>query len=238
MTVQSPVSERLWIKICATTNLDDALTSIAAGANALGFVLAHSTRRVTPQTAAVIVAALPGHIEKVGVVVNESPQRLAELAYEIGLTALQLHGDETPQQLPDYRRALAGQKIIKTLQTRELLANADRLEGYLREHDSIDAILLDSSVPGNRGGTGVPFDWSSALPIVARIKQVLPVIIAGGLNPNNVSEAIRIFEPWGVDVVSGVERENGIKDAAKVCAFVSAARAACAVNQPVQELNS
>jgi phosphoribosylanthranilate isomerase len=167
-------------------------------------------------------------------VVNESPQRLAELADEIGLTTLQLHGDETPQQLPDYRRALAGRKIIKTLQARELLANADKLEGYLRERDNIDAILLDSGVPGNRGGTGVPFDWSSAIPIVARIKQVLPVIIAGGLNPENVSEAVRIFESWGVDVVSGVERENGLKDEAKVRAFIEAARAASTAQQALR----
>ena len=144
MTVQSSVSEKLWIKICATTNLEDALTSIAAGANALGFILAASTRRVTPQTAAAIVASLPGHIEKVGVVVNESPQRLADLADEIGLTTLQLHGDEASEQLPDYRRALPGRKIIKTLQAREFLVEPDKLAGYLRERDSINAILLEA----------------------------------------------------------------------------------------------
>jgi phosphoribosylanthranilate isomerase len=96
----------------------------------------------------------------------------------------------------------------------------------LRKRDSIDAILLDSGVPANRGGTAFPFDWNAALPIVARIKEVLPVIIAGGLNPDNVSDAIRLFEPCGVDVVSGVERETGKKEAAKVRAFIDAARAA------------
>ena len=217
-----------WIKICGTTNLDDAQASIDAGANALGFILATSTRSVTPQTAAEIVAALPPSVEKVGVVVNETLQHLAELADQIGLSALQLHGDESPEQLPGYRRALPVRKIIKTLQVRQLLAGTSRyaLDDYLRMRDSIDAILLDSGVPGSRGGTGVAFDWNAALPIVERIKEVLPVIIAGGLNPDNVSDAIRLFDPCGVDVVSGVERETGKKDAAKLRAFVAAARAA------------
>ncbi len=222
-----------WIKICATTNLEDALASVAAGADALGFILAPSTRRVTPETVAAIVAALPAHIEKVGVVVNESPDSLAELAAQAKLTAVQLHGDELPEQLPEFRRALGSCKIIKTLQTREFLADrGDRLDAYLRQRHSIDAILLDSGVPGNRGGTGVPFDWNAAVPIVSRIREVLPVIIAGGLTPQNVAQAIRLFQPWGVDVVSGVEREIGRKDETKVRAFIDAARAEGSVAPP------
>lgn len=217
-----------WIKICGITNLDDALATIDAGANALGFILATSTRRVTPQTAAEIIAALPPSIEKAGVVVNESPQHLAELVDQIGLSALQLHGDESPDQLPEYRRALPVRKIVKTLQARELLAGTSRytLDDYLRTRDSIDAILLDSGVQSNLGGTGVTFDWNAAVPIVERIKEVLPVIIAGGLNPDNVSDAIRLFDPCGVDVVSGVERETGKKEVDKVRAFIDAVRSA------------
>ena len=226
-----------WIKICGTTNVDDARAALDAGANALGFILAPSARRLTPEAAAEIIAVLPPHIEKVGVVVNESPERLAELADQTGLTALQLHGDESPQHLPAYRRALPGRKIIKTLQAHALLAGPDRLDGYLRQGDNIDAILLDSGVPGNRGGTGVPFDWNATLAIVARIKQVLPVIIAGGLSPENVSDAIGLFDPWGVDVVSGVEHEIGKKDHAKVRAFLAAARAASTTN-PHHDLSS
>lgn len=223
-----------WIKICGTTNLDDALASIDAGANALGFILTASARRITPETAADIAAALPPTIEKVGVVVNETPQWLAELARQIGLTALQLHGNEAPEQLPEYRRAFPVGKIIKTLQARELLAGTSRypLDAYLRMRGSLDAILLDSGVPGNLGGTGVPFDWNASLPIVAQIKEALPVIIAGGLDPGNVGDAIRLFEPCGVDVVSGVERATGKKDPAKLRAFIDAVRAAASTHVP------
>ncbi len=218
----------LWIKICATTNLDDALASIAAGADALGFILTGSKRQVTPDQAAAISSALPPQIEKVGVVVNETPEALAILAHQIGLTALQLHGDEPPARLRDYRRTLPGLKIIKTLQARELLAGPARLDGYLAARDSYDAILLDSGSPAARGGTGVPFDWNAALPLVQRIREVAPVIIAGGLNQDNVGAAIRIFDPFGVDVVSGVELSTGKKDPAKLRDFIAAARAASA----------
>jgi phosphoribosylanthranilate isomerase len=220
----------IWIKICATTNLDHALASIDAGANALGFIFTASSRQITPESAAAITAALPPSTEKIGVVVNETPQRLAELANQTGLTGLQLHGDEPPDQLAEYRRVLGLRKIIKTLQARELLASPAKLDDYLRNSQFIDGILLDSGSPSARGGTGVPFDWNAALPIVERIKQVLPVIIAGGLTPANVADAIRLFDPCGVDVVSGVELSPGKKDPAKLRAFIIAARAASVTN--------
>ncbi len=216
----------LWIKICATTNLDDALAALDAGANALGFILTASPRQIVPALAAEIIAALAPSVEKIGVVVNQTPESLSKLANEIGLTGLQLQGDEPPDQLPEYRRALGLRKIIKTLQARELLAAPDKLDDYLRNSKSIDAILLDSGSPSARGGTGQPFDWNAALPIVERIKQHLPVIIAGGLNPTNVAAAIRLFDPDGVDVVSGVEFSAGRKDPVKLRAFINAARAA------------
>ena len=215
----------IWIKICATTNLDDALASLAAGASALGFILTESPRRLTVETAGAIIAALPPSAEKIGVVVNETPQALRELADQIGLTGLQLHGDEPAGQLPEFRRALGLRKIIKTLQARELLAAPDTLNEYLRNSKSIDGILLDSGSPAARGGTGQTFDWHAALPVVERIKQVVPVIIAGGLTPTNVAEAIRLFDPCGVDVVSGVELSPGKKDPAKLRAFIASARA-------------
>ena len=217
-----------WIKICATTNLHDAQVSVAAGANALGFIFAPSTRQIDGETAAEIIAALPGGVEKIGVFVNESPERVAEIAQLAGLTGVQLHGDEPASQLAEYRQMLGGRKLIKTLQERELLAEgSDRqLAAYLDAHVSIDAILLDSGRPDQRGGTGVPFDWQSALPIVQRIKDVFPVIIAGGLTADNVGQAIQLFEPWGVDVVSGVEWEPGNKDEAKLRSFVASVRKA------------
>jgi phosphoribosylanthranilate isomerase len=215
-----------WIKICATTNLRDAQASVAAGANALGFIFAPSTRRIEIRTAAEIIAALPAGIEKIGVCVNETPERVAEIAAQAGLTGAQLHGDEPAAQLADYQQVLGGRKLIKTLQAREVLAEGgDRiLQSYLDMSGSLDAILLDSGVPSRRGGTGVPFDWEAALPLVQRIKAVLPLIIAGGLTPDNVGQVIRLFEPWGVDVVSGVECEAGKKDDAKLRSFIAAAR--------------
>jgi len=212
-----------WIKICATTNLDDARASLDAGADALGFILTASKRQITRDEAAKIIGALPPSVEKIGVVVNESPEALKRLAETTGLTGLQLHGDEPPAQLPEFRRALGLRKIIKTLQARELLADISKLDAYLAVADSYDAILLDSGSPAARGGTGHTFDWSAALPLVQRIKQHKPVIIAGGLTPDNVADAIRLFDPCGVDVVSGVELSTGKKDPAKLRAFIAAA---------------
>ena len=155
---------------------------MAAGANALGFIFAPSPRRIETSAAAEIVAALPAGVEKIGVFVNETPKRIAEIAQEVGLTGVQLQGDEPARQFAEFRRMLDGRKLIKTLHARELLANggAPQLQAYLDARGSIDAVLLDSGRPEQRGGTGVPFDWQSALPIVGRIKTVLPVIIAGG----------------------------------------------------------
>jgi phosphoribosylanthranilate isomerase len=224
LKLETPNYSVLWIKICATTNLDDARAALDAGANALGFIFAESPRRVMPEQAGEIISALPPSIEKVGVVVNETPQFLADLASRIGLTGVQLQGDEPAEQLPEFRRALGLRKIIKTLQARELLADQGRLDGYLAVRNSYDGILLDSGSAAARGGTGRTFDWNAVLPIVERIKEVAPVVIAGGLNPENVAEAIRLFDPCGVDVVSGVEHEPGKKDTAKMRAFVTAAR--------------
>ena len=215
----------LWIKICATTNLEDARAALDAGANALGFILTASPRQITPEKAAEIIAALPLSVEKIGVVGDEPPEALAELAADLGLTGLQLHGDEPPDQLPEFRRTLGLRKIIKTLQARELLAAPDKLDDYLRNAESIDAILLDSGSPAARGGTGQTFDWQATLPLVQRIKQHLPIIIAGGLNPANVADAIRLFDPFGIDVISGVELSIGKKDPAKLRAFIAAAGA-------------
>jgi len=223
-----------WTKICATTNLGDAQASVAAGANALGFIFAPSTRRIETSTAAEIIAALPAGIEKIGVFVNETPERVAEIVGQVGLSGVQLHGDEPAAQLAGYRQMLGGRRLIKTLQAGELQASGGerRLQTYLDARASIDAILLDAGCPGNRGGIGVPFDWQAALPIVQRIKAVLPVIIAGGLTAENVTEAVRLLEPYGVDVVSGVECEIGRKAEAKLRSFVAAVRETRVINIP------
>ena len=214
-----------WVKICATTSLADARLAVAAGADAVGFVFAPSTREIMQEPAAEIIAALPANIEKIGVTVNESPENLSRLAQNAGLTGIQLHGDEPGDQLWAYRSALGSRRIIKTLQTRQLLADGDEyLAQYRRAAEFFDAVLLDAGVPGQRGGTGATFDWNAVLPLAARIQQWMPVIIAGGLTAENVAEAIRLFAPWGVDVASGVECEPGRKDEARLASFVAAVR--------------
>lgn len=216
-----------WIKFCATTNLADALLEVEAGADALGFVFAPSARRIEPEEAKQIIASLGVGVDKIGVFVNQTPSHVAEVADLSGLTGVQLQGDEPPELLGEFRNVLGGRKIIKTLQAAQLLtADSQALLPYLRSAQFIDAILVDSGSRKERGGTGVPFDWHAAIPIFQRMKSVTRVIVAGGLNPENVAEAIRILEPWGVDVVSGVERHKGIKDREKLRRFAQAVREA------------
>lgn len=221
-----------WTKICATTNLGDANLAVSAGADALGFIFGPSQRQIQPTAAAEIIHALPPEVAKIGVVWDQSPKAVAQLARNVGLTGIQLQGDEPGDRLGAYRSQLGARKLIKTLQARHLLAGVeDYFDQYLRQAEFLDAVLIDAGVPGQPGGTGVPFDWNALIPMVARIKLRIPVIIAGGLTPENVSEAVRLFEPGGVDVASGVENVPGRKDEAKIRAFVNAVRTA-SVSQP------
>lgn len=214
-----------WVKICGTTNLADAQMSVAAGADALGFIFAPSPRQIEVGLAAEIVAAVSGEVETIGIFVNESPAQVAEAVHQVGLSGVQLHGGEPAEQLADFRRALGQLKIIKSLQASMLQADSDLiLEHYLGAHEQVDAILLDSGSTQQRGGTGLPFDWESAQPIALRIREKMPLIIAGGLNSANVGRAIEMFRPWGVDVVSGVESELGKKDESKLRGFMTAVR--------------
>ena len=208
-----------WVKICGTTSLHDAELSIDAGADALGFIFAHSARRVDAVQAAEIIAALPVAIEKIGVFVNEAPARVAEIAAQAGLTGVQLHGDEPPAQMYEFRQAVGARRIIKGLQAKTL--SSDAVNSYLESRDSLDAILLDSGSPNQRGGTGAPFDWQATASCASMISKAMPLIVSGGLRHDNVAEAVHFFAPWGVDVVSGVEREPG-----KIIALVEADRAA------------
>ncbi|MGD0932169.1 MAG: phosphoribosylanthranilate isomerase [Candidatus Korobacteraceae bacterium] len=211
-----------WVKICGTTSLHDAQMALAAGADALGFIFAPSPRRIELADAAEIIAKLPNGIEKIGVFVNETPARVAEVARMAGLSGVQLHGDEAAEQMPEFRRALGERKIVKTLQARD--AGEERLADYLSARGSIDAILLDSGSAHQRGGTGIPFAWEEVAPLAAAIREAMPLIIAGGLNAENIAMALRLFDPWGVDVVSGVERELGKKDEGRLHDFVAAVR--------------
>jgi phosphoribosylanthranilate isomerase len=211
----------MWVKICGTTNLGDAMLAVDAGADAVGFVFGESKRRVTPEHVAAITVELPDKIEKIGVIVNESPQRVAEIVRIAGLTGVQLQGDESPEFTRDLK-GLGLRLLVKTVQAS---AGVDTLARRIEQYGSIvDAILLDSGSPAERGGTGKRFAWKEAAAQIASVS--LPVIVAGGLSPDNVEEAIMILRPWGVDVVTGVEREHGKKDPEKVTAFIKAARRA------------
>ena len=194
------------VKICGITNLEDARHAADCGADALGFVFyPGSPRFVNPETARRIIADLPPLVTTVGLFVNEPPARIRETAEFCGLSTVQLHGDEEPDQCsyPPYR-------VIKAL----------RLQGTMAEETfasyQVSALLLDAYVSNQFGGTGQRCDWAQAADVAARHR----IILAGGLSPENVAEAVRQVHPYGVDVSSGVEQRPGQKDPEKVAQFI------------------
>jgi phosphoribosylanthranilate isomerase len=213
-----------WIKICGTTNLHDAELCVRAGADALGFIFAPSPRAIDVDTAGEIFSRFAGKFESIGVFVNQTPCMVADVAHQAGLTGVQLHGDEAAESLPEFRRALGKRRIVKVLHANDLLSGSTELAAYLAARDSLDAILLDSGSAEQRGGTGEAYDWEQLLPIARRIRDAMPLMIAGGLNATNVARAIARFDPWGIDVVSGVESRPGEKDETRVKEFVAAVR--------------
>ncbi|MCU1309354.1 MAG: phosphoribosylanthranilate isomerase [Candidatus Angelobacter sp.] len=217
---------RTWIKICGTTNLADALAAVDAGADALGFLFADSRRRVEPETVKAIVTELPASTEKIGVFVNEPAEFVMKVARETGLTGVQLHGDESPQYVTQLRQ-ISGANRIKIMKS--ISAEAGQSQGlgfFTGREECVDVLMVDSGSVIMRGGTGQVFDWLRSSDFVMSLQQRSPVVIAGGLDPQNVVAAICLFRPWGVDVVTGVEKEFGKKDHAKIRSFIAAVRAA------------
>lgn len=213
---------RTWIKICGTTSLEDALLAIEAGADALGFIFAPSKRRITPEKAQEIIRSLPVRIETIGVFLNAGAQQICKVVSKVELTGIQMHGEsdfppEVYSYLPASRRDLL--RKIKTILVQDQGSFETQLDASKAVAGVVDAWLLDSGA-----GSGRTFDWRSTLERLGGLKG--PLIIAGGLNPENVGEAISIFNPWGVDVASGVEREPGRKDPGKLKAFIAAVRQA------------
>ncbi len=217
-----------WVKICGITNLEDALTAVDAGADALGFVFYEkSPRKIDVETAREIVEKLPASIEKVGVFVHLDAARIRETVLQARLTAVQLHGklpEELSRDLQSRAELAGGAKLIAVIPGDSLKEGGILITELARKR--LFAILVDSRSNGAAGGTGTTFDWEATRGMVIGISLSVPVIVAGGLDPLNVGEAIRIFQPFGVDVASGVEARRGKKDHAKVRAFVAAARAA------------
>jgi phosphoribosylanthranilate isomerase len=199
------------VKICGITRVEDALTAARCGAHAIGLVFYRpSPRYVTPERAAEIVAALPPFVTPVGLFVDGAAEEVLDVAARTRVRMLQFHGAETPEfcarfELP-YLKAVRVRREVDLLQ-------------YARDFRSAKALLLDAYQEGLHGGTGAVFDWDLIPPALP-----LPVVLSGGLNPDNVAEAIRRVQPCAVDVSSGVEASKGIKDASKVEAFVNGVR--------------
>ncbi|WP_339532371.1 phosphoribosylanthranilate isomerase [Pseudomonas mucidolens] len=198
-------------KICGITRMEDALAAVEAGADAIGFVFyAKSPRAVTAQHARAIIAGLPPFVTTVGLFVNASACELNETLDAVPLDLLQFHGDETPEQCEGYHRP-----YIKALRVKA----GDDIAGSCAVYAGASGILLDAYVDGVPGGTGQAFDWSL---IPTGLNK--PIILAGGLSADNVAQAIAQVRPYAVDVSGGVEQSKGIKDHARIQAFMQAVR--------------
>jgi phosphoribosylanthranilate isomerase len=199
------------LKICGITRAVDARHAVDQGATALGFVFwAESPRCVTPAQAADLIADMPEGVAAVGVFVNEPLDTISRTVEEAGLTAVQLHGDEPPA----YAEVLS--ETVPVLRS-VTLATVDRVRASWPPDTTL---LLDAADPERRGGTGVTVDWTRAW----HVARLGPIVLAGGLTPLNVAEAIATVRPWGVDVSSGVETAPGVKDPEKVSRFLAIAR--------------
>jgi phosphoribosylanthranilate isomerase len=207
----------VFVKVCGITSEEDALLAVAMGADAVGFVFAPSTRQIAPQKAAEIARRLPAEIATVGVFRDETRQRVVDIVHGAKLRAAQLHGHESSADSHWIRQRVS--LVIKAFAAGD--PRLDKADEY-----GADAILVDSSTPGS----GEVFDWSLAEGAPSNRR----IILAGGLTPENVADAVRVVRPWGVDVSSGVESAPGRKDARKIRAFVEAAKAAEPAAPPVQ----
>lgn len=206
---------RVRVKICGITSAEDARVAVEAGADALGLIFAESPRQVTVAQAARIVEVVPPWVSVVGVFVDAPPEEIAETARRLHLGIIQFHGDEMPCQLEDVAQEC---KVVKAFRIATATDLNDALD-YLaqcRPH----ACLVDSRVAGVQGGSGVPAPWELVAPVR---RKLWPLLLSGGLTPENVAEAVRIVQPFGVESSSGVERSPGRKDADRVRAFVRAA---------------
>jgi phosphoribosylanthranilate isomerase len=217
-----------WVKICGITNVEDALTAVDEGADALGFVFYEkSPRYVTQEVVRDIVRQLPAKIEKVGVFVEEPPENIRRVVQEVGLTVVQLYTETgKPERIKDLvTTSRAGvPKLIIAKPAANFRGGNLYILGDKKDIAAIYALLLDSGSGSSPGGTGNRFDWVEARWWARGMKVLVPVIVAGGLEPSNVAVAMRLCQPWGVDVSSGVEASPGKKDPKKIRAFIAAVR--------------
>ncbi len=203
------------VKICGITSVEDALAAVSFGADALGFVFyAGSPRHVTPDQAAEIIRTVPPFVTTVGVFVDEQPADIERIAHTACLDVIQLHGEEGPEACSLARR------MVKAIRVKSI----DSLEPLRHFRSRVAAFLLDTYTPDALGGTGLRFNWD----IAVEAKQFGNIILAGGLSTDNVQAAVRHVRPYGVDVSSGVERDKGRKDHAKMKLFIQMAKEALA----------
>lgn len=236
-----------WVKICGMTNVEDALVAVDAGADAVGFVFYEkSPRCVTVERAREIVERLPDNIEKVGVIVDTHPADFLAVINQAGLTSCQWYlgennGSATMPKGSEFPAPPAGFKLHRAVPANWFIGDEIRMRNFTASFAKVEksfsspeqgkkvverlrTIFLDSGTSQQPGGTGKVFDWQGAAGAIQFLQQTVRVVVAGGLTPENVSEAIEILQPWGVDVVSGVEAAPGKKDPEKVRAFVRAVR--------------
>ncbi len=216
----------MWIKICANTSLEDAKLAADLGADAVGFVFAPSKRRVTAEQVAAITPHLPASVERVGVFDSLDAEEIARVVRTAGLNAIQLHGT------PDHALARRLHELFdgkaQIIQTVHWQVNSDGEDATavakqlpeIAAAGIADRVLIDSKVGAATGGTGIAFNWEQARATFAENAGSLKLIVAGGLRPENVAEAIARMKPWGVDVASGVESSPGKKDRSRLAAFI------------------
>lgn len=200
------------VKICGITNLEDALTAVEYGADALGFIFYEkSSRFVTPEVAGTIIKELPPFVDTVGVFVNEDIEEIREIKRLTEINVIQLHGDEVPKICD-----ILDTKLIKAFR----IKGKEDVNNLAYYKDKVSAYLLDAYRPDMSGGTGEIFDWDLAVDA----KKYGRIILAGGLTPDNVSEAVKKVRPYAVDVVTGVEERPGKKDLKKMKEFIERAK--------------
>ena len=187
------------VKICGITNYEDASLAVELGVAAIGFIFAKSPRQITPQKARDIIHVLAPFVKTVGVFVNEESAEIKKIQHYCGFDLVQLHGDESPDLCHKLMPA-----TIKALRIKD----ASSIQSSLAYQGSVRALLLDTYAKDKAGGTGTTFDWQLAIKIK---KQGIPIILAGGLGPLNIEDAVRTVKPYGVDVNSGVEQSPGKK---------------------------
>ena len=208
---------RFRVKICGTTRLDNALCAVEAGVDALGFIFfAKSPRNIEPDAAKAIIAQLPPFVDTVAVVVNEELNRVVEIATHCALNTIQLHGEETPAYCRELARALPWCRLLKAFRIGEH-STADAIAPYA---SCVQGYLLDTFQKGAVGGTGQAFDWA----LIERLRLSRPFFLAGGLDCDNIEEALTTVTPYGVDANSGLEDAPGIKNHEQIISFLAQVR--------------